>query len=118
MKAILAAILAVLPAIATAETLCEPSGATSLPPIVGSAYPDARGALIRSGWQPDTKLRRSDYSAAEEWAANAGYSELATCAGTGTAPCRFEYTSSGARLAVVTEGEDSPVVSRLFFVCD
>lgn len=118
MKALLAVFLAVLPAVATAETLCEPSGHAPLPPVVGAAYPDARSALIQSGWQPDMSLRRADYSAAEQWAANAGFSELATCAGTGTAPCRFEYTSSGDRLAVVTEGEGSPIVSRLFFVCD
>jgi len=81
-----------------------------VPIIVQFTYPEARQRLIEKGWIPErTRWQDLEESGAGvvAWALwNAGYREIEDCAGTGTAPCRFNYTdAAGNQLAVVTEGE-------------
>lgn len=81
-----------------------------VPVVIQLAYPEARQRLIENGWIP-ARTRWQDLEEAGAgtvaWALwNAGYREVEDCAGTGTAPCRFNYVdAAGNRLAVVTEGE-------------
>lgn len=81
-----------------------------VPVVIQLTYPEARQRLIEKGWIPArTRWQDLEESGAGvvAWALwNAGYREVEDCAGTGTAPCRFNYVdAAGNQLALVTEGE-------------
>jgi len=116
-----------VPLIAEAQGFYDPSGKcspqkhASIPTLFDQPYDKARTELSSVGWQPvpnRERMRSDDYSPAEKWAIDAGYTELEACAGTGLAPCKFSYTDAyGNDFKVITEGEDAGVVTRFFFVC-
>lgn len=71
-------------------------------------YSEARQIILNAGWQgngtrwqdiPEHGQERDIYD-------NNGWKEVVSCAGTGSAPCRFEFTDiHGNQLVVITEGE-------------
>ncbi|HEV7251835.1 MAG TPA: hypothetical protein VGN97_01865 [Mesorhizobium sp.] len=126
---IFAASLLAMAAPAGAQGDCAPQTHASVPVEAGTPYDVAREELAAEGWEP-ALLDPADRPEADAASGNApafldqGFDELVACAGTGLAPCRFEFTDSfGNRLAVVTqgeavEGEPLPAVSQTFFVCE
>jgi TIR domain len=85
---------------------------TPVPPITEKTYDEARKLLIDAGWQP--RKNRWTYEKDENiqtgngptfW--KKGYWEVVSCAGTGTAECRFEFIDANGRtLVVITAGEE------------
>lgn len=79
----------------------------------GMTYGEARERLIEDGWLPAGACE------GDAFVCNPAYPELDACAGTGTAPCRFEWkagegvaTKDGlTAFAVITEGERGKTVT-------
>ena len=98
-----------------AETCNVNSKHANVPNIIEQQYHQARKHLLLSGWQP---LRTLNYNTARDqlmYSGNGlsfwekGYVELANCAGTGSAPCKFNFKDIyGNTLEVYTSGEDNP----------
>ena len=96
----------------TPNTVPSVSGQRPVPPIAEKSYDEARKILIDAGWQPNKN--RWTYGENENvksgngplyW--EKGYWELVSCAGTGTAECRFEFIDENGRiLVVITQGEE------------
>lgn len=126
LRAVLVVFMIAIAGVASADDKCVPTRHIDIPAIAEVVYPVAREALLKAGWQPAInydKRRSGEYEVAEKWAANAGYYEVESCAGTGVAPCRFNFTDVyGSHLAVITEGEvidgSQAYVRSFFFVCD
>lgn len=97
-----------------AESLTLQSGEVK----TGMTYGEARERLIEDGWLPAGACE------GDAFLCNPAYPELDSCAGTGTAPCRFQWkagegvaTGDGVTsIAVITEGERGKVVTG--FVTD
>jgi hypothetical protein len=71
----------------------------------GMQYADARARLIEQGWVPAEGPDPGPYGV-ERMAYDAGFTEVAACAGTGTGQCRFDFFHPGEQksLAVITYG--------------
>lgn len=90
----------------------ESRAAPSLPALQGVAYGAARAALIAAGWTPRLNPPAHGESVDVQngngplfW--SRGYHELRSCAGTGSAACRFEFSGEdNTILVVVTNGEE------------
>ncbi len=119
--------------VAIAETRpCRPKRHAKVPAVKGLTYHKARKKLLDAGWSPrqtkDPATLSDDPDLAsgngkEFW--QRGYVELDSCAGTGEAPCAFDFTDRfGNHLRVVTIGEESPdarayaTVKDAFFECE
>lgn len=84
----------------------------------GMTYGEARELLVEDGWLPAGTCE------GDAFLCNPAYPELDSCAGTGTAPCRFQWkagegvaTKDGLTvIAVITEGERGKIVTG--FVTD
>ena len=72
---------------------------------VGMQYADARARLLKKGWVP-VEAPDPGPSGVERMAYNAGFTEVADCAGTGLGQCRFDFIHPGEQksLAVITYG--------------
>ena len=72
---------------------------------VGMQYADARARLLKKGWVPAEAPDPGPYGV-ERMAYDAGFTEVAGCAGTGLGQCRFDFTHPGEQksLAVITYG--------------
>jgi len=113
MKSILTAglVMATLSAapVQAAESLKLQSGEVK----TGETYGEVRERLIENGWLPAGTCE------GDAFMCNPAYPELESCAGTGTAPCRFGWKAgegSGAaagpsQIAVITEGEQGRIVT-------
>lgn len=106
MKSILISSLA-----AFSATIALATGAIAqqVPNLVNMPYSQARVILARQGWQFPAWIDGSDVgSGTESLLADQTYHEVLTCAGTGTAPCIFEFVNSDGsrRLTVNTAGEN------------
>jgi len=75
----------------------------------GMDYSDARHVVLAAGWMPTDDANRSGFRASR-LAEEKNWREVRTCAGTGAAPCRFEFLGPvGNRLVLITVGEsDDP----------
>lgn len=109
---------------------CVPIKHAKVPNITDKTYHQARKLLIGNQWQP---FRTINVNTAKDdlmysgngwgfWAK--GYKEVQDCAGTGLAPCIFNFKDVyGNTLKVFTEGEEIPKdkiyasVSRYEFQC-
>jgi len=71
----------------------------------GMQYADARARLLEQGWVPAAPPEPST-DGVERMAYDAGFTEVAGCAGTGLGQCRFDFTHPGKQksLAVITYG--------------
>ena len=93
---------------------CVPKKHAKVPNITEKTYHQARKLLISHQWQP---YRTININTAQEklmYSGNAwgfwekGYREVENCAGTGFAPCVFNFKDIyGNVLKVYTEGEES-----------
>lgn len=72
---------------------------------VGMQYADARARLLKKGWVPVEAPEPGPYGV-ERMAYDAGFTEVAGCAGTGFGQCRFDFIHPGEQksLAVITYG--------------
>ena len=72
---------------------------------VGMQYADARARLLKKGWVPVEAPEPGPYGV-ERMAYDAGFTEVAGCAGTGLGQCRFDFIHPGEQksLAVITYG--------------
>ena len=71
-------------------------------------YSEARKIILNSGWQASRKRWQDvpEEGRVNNIYYNNGWQEVADCAGTGTAPCRFEFKDINKKtLVVITEGE-------------
>ena len=97
-----------------AVSLAPAAAAQSLPEILAkhAAYADVHKGLVAGGWEASIPGRRRSGRAAE-LARDEGWTEVVDCAGSGHAPCSFEWVHSDTRaeLAVFTAGEDDPTVT-------
>lgn len=73
--------------------------------IYGMQYADARARLLQRGWVPVEAPDPGLYGV-ERMAYDAGFTEVAACAGTGAGQCRFDFIHPGEQrsLAVITYG--------------
>lgn len=74
----------------------------------GMNYSEARQVILDAGWQGKNKRWQDvpQYGQVKDVYYNNGWHEVVDCAGTGTAPCRFEFNDiHGNTLVVITEGE-------------
>lgn len=74
----------------------------------GMDYSQARQIALNSGWQGNNRRWQDipEFGQENEVYYNNGWREVAGCAGTGTAPCRFEFHDiHGNFLVIITEGE-------------
>ncbi|WP_173911043.1 hypothetical protein [Acinetobacter sp. Marseille-Q1618] len=107
---------------------CVPKKHAKIPNITGKSYHQARKLLIGNQWQP---FRTLNINTAKEnlgygngltfW--NKGYREVENCAGTGMAPCIFNFKDVyGNNLKIYTEGEEDKkypaTVSSYEFNCE
>lgn len=94
----------------------ETSSATSISDLrQGMPYSEAREIILAAGWQADTVPWQERYwtqhessirGREQEMVEDLGYHELQSCAGSGRAQCRFEYSNAERRqLVVITAGE-------------
>jgi hypothetical protein len=77
-------------------------------PVVAlnTPYAQVRNALIQEGWQP-VNQKQHDFDAMATIHKNNGWTEVASCAGSGVAPCLFIWRNrQGKLLEVVTVGEN------------
>ena len=92
-----------------------------IPPIKGKPYSQVRATLLAAGWKPSpTSADESDAASAETDARRKqGFIEVESCAGTGTAPCQFNFIDqAGDKLSVGTDGElDDPPVTGHDLTC-
>ena len=125
LRAVLVALMVVLPGMAGADDLysasigCAPQVHAELPQGIAKVdYPKARPMLIAAGWKPLSRGSR-EYTIPEKWAVEAGYTEVVQCAGTGANPCAFDFSDAQTNiLRVITRGDPPGVVTDSFFVCD
>jgi len=103
---------------------CQPRRHAKLPIITNLPYPKARTRLLAARWRPVQTLPNSAGAGNVALSGEGyslwrrGYREIAGCAGTGVAPCVFNFQDAyGNKLQVVTEGQNTPVVSRFHFWC-
>lgn len=86
-----------------------------VPVITNKTYHEARQLLLDAGWQPMQTIHYNDidnpvirYGNGQTFWAK-GYVEIDDCAGTGFAPCLFNFTDVYSnRLQVMTQGEEYP----------
>ncbi|MEQ8538828.1 MAG: hypothetical protein RIB93_15440 [Coleofasciculus sp. D1-CHI-01] len=73
--------------------------------IEGMQYADARARLLQKGWIPVEAPDPGPYGV-ERMAYDAGFTEVAACAGTGAGQCSFEFIHPGEQqsLSVITYG--------------
>ena len=103
---------AVLAGLLTGVSLASYAGPVSslaVPIKIGETLPSARAKLLKIGWKPvRTWSKPADNLG---WALvkdffDAGFTEIQSCAGTGSNPCIFNYQSGRrACLKLFTEGE-------------
>ena len=91
---------------------CIPTKHANIPNITDKTYHQARKLLIANNWQPLRTLSanstEADLGYGNAWGFwKKGYREVESCAGTGTAPCVFNFKDVyGNKLKVYTEGEE------------
>lgn len=95
----------------------EPASAT-VGGVLGSpsfaldeAYGSVRTKMLAHGWSPYTSPQADQCSPDDERCR--GRPEMESCAGTGMAPCRFLWTKGQMIVAVLTVGEENPVIRNL-----
>lgn len=92
---------------------CIPKKHANVPNITEKSYQQARKLLIQNKWQPLRTLSNNstqeDLGYGNGWRFwKKGFKEVESCAGTGLAPCIFNFTDVyGNNLKVYTEGEES-----------
>ncbi|AMN50729.1 hypothetical protein [Psychrobacter sp. P2G3] len=104
---------------------------SEVPAITELSYHDARDLLLAAGWQPLKSIHHNDIENSDISYGNGslfwdkGYVEIESCAGTGLAPCLFNFADIyDNNLKVVTVGEESPeynsyaMVDRYWLVCE
>ena len=104
---------------------------SEVPVITEMSYHDARALLLAAEWQPLKSIHHNDLENPDISYGNGalfwdkGYVEIESCAGTGLAPCVFNFADIyGNSLKVVTVGEESPkynnyaMVDRYWLVCE
>jgi hypothetical protein len=106
---------------------CIPKKHASVPNITEKSYQQARKLLIQNKWQPlrtlSSNSTQEDLGYGNGWKFwKKGFKEVESCAGTGLAPCVFNFTDVyGNNLKVYTEGEESAQykahVSHYDFYC-
>ncbi|NUG10191.1 hypothetical protein HUN13_01165 [Acinetobacter seifertii] len=106
---------------------CIPKKHASVPNITEKSYQQARKLLIQNKWQPlrtlSSNSTQEDLGYGNGWKFwKKGFKEVESCAGTGLAPCVFNFTDVyGNNLKVYTEGEESAQykarVSHYEFYC-
>ena len=110
---------------------CTPKKHAKVPNITEKTYHQARKLLIANQWQPYRTININNAEDELMYSGNGwgfwekGYREVQNCAGTGFAPCIFNFKDVyGNILQVFTEGEESPDdkihagVSGYEFKCD
>lgn len=76
----------------------------------GMTYSEARQVILEQGWKPNPNVESNLRNAVVKAIFDQGYTEIEDCAGTGEAPCRYEFVNqNGELLYVVTAGRDSLV---------
>lgn len=87
-----------------------PTPAQTVPRLQqGQPYTQVRQTVTAEGWQPAASNARSpqNLNGFESYIVNTlGYREMKSCAGTGLGACRFEFTSGGRTLVLITAGEE------------
>lgn len=73
----------------------------------GTPYAAARHALLAAGWEP-VRLPDGDPCSPGD-ARCAGRPEMASCSGTGTAPCAFAWRRGAEEIMVLTTGPETVV---------
>jgi hypothetical protein len=74
----------------------------------GMPYSKAREIIMNAQWQGKNQKAQniSEFGEVKRIYFDNGWREIQDCAGTGTAPCRFEFSNSkNETLAVITQGE-------------
>lgn len=81
--------------------------------ISNKNYHQARKLLMKNGWQPIQTVNHLEASNMFDYGGNfetfwkRGYREVESCAGTGLAPCKFNFRDIyGNTLSVFTSGEE------------
>lgn len=94
---------------------CVPNKHAKVPNITEKTYHQARKLLIANQWQPYRTININTAKDELMYSGNGwgfwekGYREVESCAGTGFAPCVFNFKDVyGNVLKVYTEGEESP----------
>ncbi len=94
---------------------CTPNKHAKVPNITEKRYHQARKLLIANQWQPYRTININTAKDELMYSGNGwgfwekGYTEVESCAGTGFAPCVFNFKDLyGNLLKVYTEGEESP----------
>lgn len=96
-----------------AEEMCKPKAHAKVPIKAENTYTNERKALITAGWQPVPTASWRDKDAKFFGQAlyfwDKGFEEVIDCAGTGLAPCHFQFRDVyGNKLIVATSGEEIP----------
>ena len=116
---IFACILSVGPAWAG----CPKHEFTSIPKIIGLAYPIARMTLLDGGFQPLldwSRMQRGYDMPAETWIADKRYFEVQACLDEGEGNCKANFVDKYRNLLRVTAKSDPTVgwkVTDALFVC-
>ena len=92
---------------------CIPTRHAEVPNITNNSDHQARKKLLANQWQPLTTIPFNEAEETLRYSGNGwgfwekGYQEVETCAGTGFAPCIFNFTDIyGNHLKVYTLGEE------------
>lgn len=82
--------------------------------VEGEEYPAAREKIIKAGWEPRYLSPPFEGAPYTDWVRIRNFAEVEACAGTGTAPCRFVFSSSikeNSHLLIFTKGEEIGIVT-------
>jgi hypothetical protein len=83
------------------------SKSQDLPLQKGMTYEEARQIILGQSWKPNPNVETNLRSPVVKAIFDRGYIEINDCAGTGEAPCRYEFVNrDGDLLYVVTAGSD------------
>lgn len=113
MKKISICILLITFNLSVSASPCVPKKHAVVPNITGKTYHQARKQLLANQWQPFSTISHNEAEEVLRFSGNGldfwnkGYSEVEACAGTGMAPCVFNFSDVyGNNLKVYTSGEE------------